>query len=399
MAAAPPTSLSSLLSSSSNYLSPNATASSSASASASASASYTTSTDCQKGHPGAATTTTATQKQNQKRRQRHLYAQKLNNSAASCIEIGQYDRAISSLSKALQLSEQEQQEEEEEGNAQGEDDEMMTTICSCYHCTVDGCIEYSEKNPHVMTKDDPFVCVAVAGETNTNADTNADTDADSSYIYRRPIQVTPRSIQGGHNMGSSLCLLISFNLALAYHLKAITITTTATNYKNHNKKSSRQHPKKQYMTVALKLYTHVIQWQTRLIRQNFFDDEGNSMMSSTAASFHNMRLKMVLLNNMSHIHRCDIITTCTSTSTDNKGRKHKYHEKSYIMCLELLLSSIMLVVEYKTRISSLSSATSLPYIMIMDLERFLQNTSPLLMGGRRKKKNGGGVQDHCASAA
>jgi len=397
MAAAPPTSLSSLLSSSSNYLSPNATASSSASASASASASYTTSTDCQKGHPGAATTTTATQKQNQKRRQRHLYAQKLNNSAASCIEIGQYDRAISSLSKALQLSEQ--QDEEEESNHGESSEEMMTTICSCYHCTVDGCIEYSEKNPHVMTKDDPFVCVTVgvARETNTNADT--DTDTDSSYIYRRPIQVTPRSIQGGHNMGSSLCLLISFNLALAYHLKAITITTTTTNYKNHNKKSSRQHPKKQYMTVALKLYTHVMQWQTRLIRQNFFDDEGNSMMSSTAASFHNMRLKMVLLNNMSHIHRCDIITTCTSTSTDNKGRKHKYHEKSYIMCLELLLSSIMLVVEYKTRIASLSSATSLPYIMIMDLERFLQNTSPLLMGGRRKKKNGGGVQDHCASAA
>merc|ERR1712238_386986 len=42
---------------------------------------------------------------------RHLYAQKLNNSAASCIDIGQYDRAISSLSKALKLSEQEEEVE------------------------------------------------------------------------------------------------------------------------------------------------------------------------------------------------------------------------------------------------------------------------------------------------
>ena len=35
----------------------------------------------------------------------NLYAQKLNNSAAFCIEIGEFDRAISSLGKALQLSE------------------------------------------------------------------------------------------------------------------------------------------------------------------------------------------------------------------------------------------------------------------------------------------------------
>jgi len=388
MAATSPLSSSSLTSSSSSSnLSMNATVLSSASASpASALASCTTSTDCQKAHQGAIITT-ATQKQQQKRRQRrHLYAQKLNNSAASCIEIGQYDRAISSLSKALQLSEQEQPDDEEEGNEQGEDE--MMTICSCYHCTVDGCIEYSEKNPHVMTKDDPFVCVAVAvaGETNTDADTDADADADSSYIYRRPIQVTPRSIQEGHNMGSSLCLLISFNLALAYHLKAaITTTTTTTNNKNN---------KKRYMTVALKLYTHVIRWQTRLMHQQFLEEGTSSMMSSTEASFHNMRLKMVLLNNMSQIHRCDIIT-CT---TDNKDRKHKHHEKSYTMCLELLLSSIMLVVEYKTRISS--SSSSLPYIMSADLERFLQNTSPLLMGrSNYRRRNGGCVQDQCCASA
>jgi hypothetical protein len=34
----------------------------------------------------------------------HLYAQKLNNRAALCIEIGHYDRAIASLAKALRLS-------------------------------------------------------------------------------------------------------------------------------------------------------------------------------------------------------------------------------------------------------------------------------------------------------
>eukprot|EP00751_Fragilariopsis_kerguelensis_P042505 CAMPEP_0171017670 /NCGR_PEP_ID=MMETSP0736-20130129/27630_1 /TAXON_ID=186038 /ORGANISM="Fragilariopsis kerguelensis, Strain L26-C5" /LENGTH=394 /DNA_ID=CAMNT_0011453669 /DNA_START=9 /DNA_END=1193 /DNA_ORIENTATION=+ len=385
---------SSSLSSSSFNLSTNTAGSSSAAATGASASSCTTSREChQKIHQSTATTSTATQKQRQKRRRcQHLYAQKLNNSAASCLEVGQYDRAISSFSKALQLSEQQKQEQ---GNEEGEE-EMMTPMCACYHCSLDGCIEYSEqKNPHTMKKDDPFVCVAVAGETNADADADADTD--SSYIYRRPIHVTARSIHEGHNMGSSLCLIISFNLALAYHLKAIAASM---NMKKSNNKSSRQDQK--YMTVALKLYTYVIRWQTRLIRQNYYN-ESNSMLS-TAASFHNIRFKMVLLNNMSQIHRCDNSITCSPT--DNKDRKQKHHEKSYTMCLELLMSQIMLIVEYKTRISSSSSSSSIPYIMRADLKRFLQNTSPLLLmnrssssSSRKKNSGGGGVQDQCASAA
>merc|ERR1712238_274951 len=95
-----------------------------------------------------------------------------------------------------------------------------------------------------------------------------------------------------------------------------------------------------------------------------------------------MRLKMILLNNMSQLYR-----------------QHPTSSSSYHLCLQSLLSNIMLVVEYKTRIfnhndNASVSSLQLPYIMKADLEPFIYNTSPLLMGN-----SGGGVQqqDHCAS--
>eukprot|EP00751_Fragilariopsis_kerguelensis_P007966 CAMPEP_0170799246 /NCGR_PEP_ID=MMETSP0733-20121128/26910_1 /TAXON_ID=186038 /ORGANISM="Fragilariopsis kerguelensis, Strain L26-C5" /LENGTH=238 /DNA_ID=CAMNT_0011150899 /DNA_START=487 /DNA_END=1199 /DNA_ORIENTATION=+ len=170
------------------------------------------------------------QQQCQKNQQRcrHLYAQKLNNSAAICIEIGLYDRAISSLSKALKLSEQEVEEDEQEqeepaegqernqeeqgknqenndddddvimeDEAEDEDeqdeDESMTMVCLCYHCTVDGCIEYSEMNKsYFMTENDAsdddndaFLCQAITdADTDAGNDTNSSSSVSASYIYR-----------------------------------------------------------------------------------------------------------------------------------------------------------------------------------------------------------------------
>merc|ERR1719469_1482968 len=249
--------------------------------------------------------------------------------------------------------------------------------CPCYCCTMDGCIEYSEKNSHLLDND-PFSLVESA----------IDSTGDSgSYIYRRPIQVSPHSIKEGHNMGSTLCLIIAFNLALAYNLKAISMYATSSNGKDKTR-----HYK--YMTVALKLYTQVLRWQTRLIRENYYHD---SSLSSTSASFSNMRFKMILFSNMSQIHRsCGM----NDSNNNNNNKENQKNKKSYQMCMELLLSNIMFVVEYKTRIfnnsDNSSSSMSLPYIMTANLERFLQNTSPLLMSSSRSKS---GVQDQCASAA
>merc|ERR1719491_1192717 len=158
---------------------------------------------------------------------------------------------------------------EDKAEEEDEEDDSMTMVCSCYHCTVDGCIEYSEMNntSYTDTDDhDPFLCQAV-----TDTDSSSSVSA-ASYIYRRPIQVTPQVIQEEHNMGSTLCLMIAFNLALAYHLKAMSMPI-------NDNSTYRQYQK--YITVALKLYTHVLQWQARLLQQqndnDYYHDESSTI--------------------------------------------------------------------------------------------------------------------------
>mmetsp|Transcript_45417 Transcript_45417/g.49105 ORF Transcript_45417/g.49105 Transcript_45417/m.49105 type:complete len:280 (+) Transcript_45417:130-969(+) len=64
----------------------------------------------------------------------HVYAQQLNNVASLCLEVGQYDKAISSLGKALRLSELHIV------------DQLLdrAQACTCHDCSLDGCITYSE---------------------------------------------------------------------------------------------------------------------------------------------------------------------------------------------------------------------------------------------------------------
>ena len=64
----------------------------------------------------------------------HVYAQKLNNVASMCLEIGHYDKAIASLGKALRLSEVHMV------------DQLMdrSQACTCSDCSLDGCLTFSE---------------------------------------------------------------------------------------------------------------------------------------------------------------------------------------------------------------------------------------------------------------
>jgi len=252
------------------------------------------------------------------------------------------------------------------------------------------------------------------------------------YIYRRPIQIPPKSFQEGHKVGSrTLGLIIIFNLALVYHLKAVSSAdeTMDENRNNtNNNKSVNDDDKNRYIEFALKLYTHVIKCQIKLTRP-LFEGGGTNIPSSASLSyspsFCNMRFNMILYNNMGQIYRSKLallvsagITSATPTGGgDNNHNHHKkksHYQTSYRLCLEQLLSFIMLVVEYRRcsstitdmtttataasqnnneTLSSSSSSSSSPSAaakIMMDLERFLHNTSPVLMGG---------AHDQCANAA
>ena len=276
--------------------------------------------------------------------QANLFAQKLNNSAAFCIEIGQYDRAIASLGKALRLSEAALGKALHKSNDQTDHNHSN---CLCHHCTIAGCISYSERLPtnlllpqssrsrmasSTRSKKQRLESSSLPlfksrfwkregdeeGQEHEHQDQEESLALSSACIYRRPIQVTPRSIGEGHNMGSTLFLVIVFNLALAHHLAASI------------KSDSESSKDKQYSTFQknLKLYEladsmHQKQKQRRFIR--FSNEAGENVDELDRVD----RFEMILCNNSIHLYQA-------------LNRRAKHQE-----CLQRLTSALMMVVDQK----------------------------------------------------
>jgi tetratricopeptide (TPR) repeat protein len=122
----------------------------------------------------------------------------LNNRGAKSIDAGRYESAISTLLKALELSER----------------VAVSEACSCHHCNLDYCmmLRISQPAPHLLSK--KTVCTAVRQQ-----------HPESAYIYERPILVSQQSMEGEHCPGVILSLIIIFNLALAHHLSAMQNNT------------------------------------------------------------------------------------------------------------------------------------------------------------------------------
>ncbi len=190
-----------------------------------------------------------------KLRDYQTFAQKLNNNAAMCIEIGYYDKATQSLQRALEFY-------------QKQSDENMVEVCDCdkcvgdgnldfsadfraraprrlsisSHCSDDGDDDYIRKPKRSISKDDiKFLTKSISnpklekvlseerrrlrgeGGNDKNANWSIEDEFcegeleedDQDLIYKRPIRVE----RVGHPMGGSLFLIITFNLALTHHLE------------------------------------------------------------------------------------------------------------------------------------------------------------------------------------
>lgn len=208
----------------------------------------------------------------EKVRDYQTFAQKLNNNAAMCIEIGYYDKATQSLQRALNFY-------------QKQSDESMIEICPCGKCESDGNIdfsadfrgkaprrislsshcsdegdddEYIKKPSRSISKEDikfltksisnPKLEKLLADERRRLRGESADKNAnwciedefcegefdenDEDLIYKRPIRVE----RVGHPMGASLFLVITFNLALTHHLEVAMPRST----KRHDSKSAKK---------------------------------------------------------------------------------------------------------------------------------------------------------------
>jgi hypothetical protein len=391
------------------------------------------------------TTNTATTMMTNQQQQCHLYAQKSVNRAALCIEIGHYDRAIATLAKALRLS---------AGNS--DQHQHHVPVCHCNCCSLDGCIAYSERisATEELTQQMAMKNIRSAStdcssslflsqhnksflsqqqqqqqqQHNNNYDRNGDNNNSllsddkiygCGYIYRRPIRITSRTIQEGHNMGSTLFLIITFNLALAHHLSAVAVAlavngnnsgTTETNrikktlqlYEISNKwhiQSSNCYlyndgddDSGRYNTSRMMTHQHHHrQQQQQQLNKEYSSSEEEQPMDD-ASTVSSIRFNMIICNNLSHIH-------CLVSN-------HTKHRQ----CLEHLLSQVMVALEYKTRTTPSSTTTrgiggggggdddndrhhhhhygaAEDYTLLMDLDGFLQNASSLIL------------QEKCAKAA
>jgi len=195
----------------------------------------------------------------------HLQAQRLNNTAATCIENGQatyYEKAITILTQALRMCEKEEDQEHEHAY----------DVCSCHYCSIDGCIDINDDDT-VITED----------------------NNDGTILYQNPIFVYE-----GHHMASSLIHIISFNLAIVHHLTATKMTMAATTNENENENSnenSNENDKESFINKALQFYELAYECN----------------LSNTCS----VRFDTIICNNLSHMYR----------SQEQQTEEQEYQEK------------------------------------------------------------------------
>lgn len=181
----------------------------------------------------------------------HFLAQRLNNRAAYCIEIGNHEEAILSLVQALRLSEKPHSE-----SMSSMDMDVDEMTCECQRCSLEFCMSYSHKNSKPQSFD--------------NNTSNKDGEK-GGYVYRQPILIPTEIIQEGHFMGVVLPIILTFNLALSHHLDALEPNTVS----------------RPQLRRVLRLYELAYRWLLE-------DDDIHS---------DSLQFTMVISNNLSEIHR------------------------------------------------------------------------------------------------
>jgi len=228
----------------------------------------------------------------------HLFAQKLNNTAASCIEIGQYGKAISILAKALRLCKEEQEKIMPMAvpvlSQPDDSNKCLQQQCSCHYCSVDGCIVPSEAN----------YCSDIDDDGNGNG------NDDGCNIYRRPIYVYE-----GHNMGSTLFHIIAFNLAISHHLTAIDVivlsssSSLSSSYSNNDENDENE----KIISKALQFYELAYEYNLHRCSVQF---------------------DMIICNNLSHIYR----------HQEQKEQEQEYQGQQCVVAERILCSTTAVLI-------------------------------------------------------
>ncbi len=302
----------------------------------------------------------------------YSWVQKMNNSAALCLEIGQHERAIKSLAKALQIS-----RSYIKGSANNDEANNVTSgVCKCQFLSLDQCIHYSEDYIRNCSIHRKLRTIDSRGSISDNRSEETirrrflqrrqdrrnrmgseKNVKNQVFLYQELIQVPdlsnhPNSNHYIHSKQIMVLSLISvFNLAVVCHLRAM----------DQIGKMGLNHQANTDLLKALKLYEVAY---NALAKQNDVSDE------STRSS--SIQFKLILCNNLSHVHRL----------TGNQSEYERY--------LREVLSVTMSLVDSNNRPWNNSSENNISSSedaqnnfqrrqpKCIDLEGFLANAAPLL---------------------
>eukprot|EP00537_Pseudo-nitzschia_pungens_P010098 CAMPEP_0172390966 /NCGR_PEP_ID=MMETSP1061-20121228/7502_1 /TAXON_ID=37318 /ORGANISM="Pseudo-nitzschia pungens, Strain cf. pungens" /LENGTH=345 /DNA_ID=CAMNT_0013121483 /DNA_START=413 /DNA_END=1450 /DNA_ORIENTATION=- len=293
------------------------------------------------------------------------FAQRLNNSAALCMEVGYHDRAIASLQRALKLCE----DRFHDSNSVGS--EATTATATVANCTLDDCIAFSETSSLASTIQSNISSISSISSnssntttTTTSSESTGPSDDTSSarstkrrrldriptsssrnnesttshspgtYVYRTPIRI-PKQGSGNQQqgLGSVLYLVVVFNLALAHQLKALELGRRLQRSRNSCGSSPSNNVARlasQSVHKSRLLYELLVEYWSKLQHDPEQDNDSPTTATAAAAATasnsttQSLRFRMVLSNNLSRIYR---------------WAGETFKERS---CLEDLLSAVLM---------------------------------------------------------
>lgn len=281
----------------------------------------------------------------------------MNNSAALCLQIGQYERAIKSIAKALQLSRSHIEGSSSSGQEMSDsaqtqllslDDCIHYTECYFKSCNIHRKLRTTDSRGHISDNRSEETIrkrFLQRRQERRNKLGSQSQSSDSQYVYQQLIQIPDLANGSDHATQLMVLSLVSiFNLAVVCHLRAMNERAS----KNCNSRQANTD-----LTKALQLYEVAFQG----LKKHCLEESARC----------SIQFKLVLCNNLSHVHFL------------------MGNESQHTAYLQEVLSVAMSLVDsyrpssYADVVTSTESSTEFTQRRkCIDLDGFLANAAPLL---------------------
>jgi hypothetical protein len=244
-------------------------------------------------------------------------------------------------------------------------------VCRCYHCTLDGCIIFTEDSHRALNASATgrgTLDASPVANHHTSSSCCSDISRRDSYIYRRAIRVPCLQICDGHNMGPVLSLVIAFNLGLTRHLRAMEEG-------KHEAANTKTH-KRIFLEKSLRPYEVAYKCLNQYYSGTANNDKSRDDCNTKAIDDYScLQFKIILFNNLCHVHRYldGFSKSISSVSSIFNGSEYVHHKY-----LEGLLSALMCVLERNVARKS-SENDSNPKTRFVDLEGFWKTVGHLVL--------------------